>query len=327
MKGKHESYYSVWKRLADGIYTRKDVEALLAQTQNEPIEFEETSARLWKAGEELASSSLEEWISNEQSALQLIRNYQAKRRSYRLTLLKRWGSIAAIVLLCLLVGVSYFNTPADKQIAQLEIHVPYGKKQKVILPDGTKVILNAGSYLRYPQRFQKDVRNIEFKGEAYFEVAKNKDCPFIIQSQEYRVRVLGTTFNLNNYVDSEELQLTLCTGKVLMNFGEEQLKLSPGEQLVVDKNNMSLGREPVNTQNYMLWMKNKLYFNHTPVQEVVRRLERVYNCSIKFDQNRVFNNCLSGTHDNKSLEAVLKSIRLATGIKYRKENNSYVLYK
>lgn len=327
MKGKHESYCSVWKRLVDGIYTRKDVESLLARTQNEPIEFEEVSVRLWKAGEELASSSLEEWISNEQSALQLIRDYQAKRRSYRLTLLKRWGSIAAIVLLCLLVGISYFNIPADKQMAQQEIHVPYGKKQKVILPDGTKVILNAGSYLRYPQRFQKDVRNIEFRGEAYFEVTKNKDCPFIIQSQEYKVRVLGTTFNLNNYADSEELQLTLCSGKVLMNFGEEQLKLSPGEQLVVDKNNMSLGREPVNTQNYMLWMKNKLYFNHTPIQEVVRRLERVYNCSIKFDQNRVFNNRLSGTHDNKSLEAVLKSIRLATGIKYRKENNSYVLYK
>lgn len=327
MKGKHESYYSVWKRLLDGIYTRKDVESLLERIQNRPMDFEETSARLWRAGEELTSSTLEEWISDEQAALQLIRDYKARRRTYRLTLLKRWGSIAAVVLLCLLVGVSYFNGSSDKRIAQLEIHVPYGKIQKVILPDGTKVVLNAGSYLRYPQRFQNDARNIEFGGEAYFEVAKNKDCPFIIQSQEYKVRVLGTTFNLNNYADSEELQLTLCSGKVLMNFGEEQLKLSPGEQLVVDKSNMSLGREPVNAQNYMLWMKNKLYFNRTPVQEVVRRLERVYNCSIVFDQNRVFNNRLSGTHDNKSLEAVLKSIRLATGIKYRKENNSYVLYK
>lgn len=65
-----------------------------------------------------------------------------------------------------------------------------------------------------------------FQGEAYFDVAKNKDCPFIIQSQDYKIRVLGTTFNLNNYEDSEELQLTLCTGKVLMNFGEEQLKLT-----------------------------------------------------------------------------------------------------
>ena len=123
---------------------------------------------------------------------------------------------------------------------------------------------------------------------------------------------MGTTFNLNNYEDSEELQLTLCTGKVLMNFGEEQLKLTPGEQLVLDKTNMHLEREHVNTQNYMLWMQNKLYFNRTPIQEVTRRLERVYNCTIRLDS---------------SLESVLESIRLATGIKYRKANNSYILYK
>ena len=81
------------------------------------------------------------------------------------------------------------------------------------------------------------------------------------------------------------------------------------------------------TQNYMLWMQNKLYFNRTPIQEVTRRLERVYNYTIQLDSSFVFNNFLSGTHDNRSLEAVLESIRLATGIKYRKENNSYILYK
>lgn len=180
------------------------------------------------------------------------------------------------------------------KVAQYEIHVPYGKRQKVVLPDGTKVILNAGSYMKYPRQFGKEDRYVHFKGEAYFDVAKNKDCPFIIQSQDYKIRVLGTTFNLNNYEDSEELQLTLCTGKVLMNFGEEQLKLTPGEQLVLDKTNMHLEREHVNTQNYMLWMQNKLYFNRTPIQEVTRRLERVYNYTIQLDSSFVFNNFLSG---------------------------------
>ena len=225
------------------------------------------------------------------------------------------------------LSVVYFANPAGMKVAQYEIHVPYGKRQKVVLPDGTKVILNAGSYMKYPRQFGKEGRYVHFKGEAYFDVAKNKDCPFIIQSQDYKIRVLGTTFNLNNYEDSEELQLTLCTGKVLMNFGEEQLKLTPGEQLVLDKTNMHLEREHVNTQNYMLWMQNKLYFNRTPIQEVTRRLERVYNCTIRLDSSFVFNNFLSGTHDNRSLEAVLESIRLATGIKYRKANNSYILYK
>ena len=83
------------------------------------------------------------------------------------------------------------------KVAQYEIHVPYGKRQKVVLPDGTKVILNAGSYMKYPRQFGKEGRYVHFKGEAYFDVAKNKDCPFIIQSQDYKIRVLGTTFNCN----------------------------------------------------------------------------------------------------------------------------------
>lgn len=328
MKEKQKIDYSVWKRLVDGIYTCKDIEELLGDKKTDRSNgFDEASAHLWKIGEEESSSSWEEWISNERQAFQLVCNYENRRRSHSIHLMKKWGSIAAAVLLCIVLSVAYFANPVDVQVAQYEIHVPYGKRQKVVLPDGTKVILNAGSYLKYPGQFGKEDRCVNFKGEAYFDVAKNKDCPFIIQSQDYKVRVLGTTFNLNNYEDSEELQLTLCTGKVLMNFGEEQLKLAPGEQLVLDKTNMHLEREHVNTQNYMLWMQNKLYFNRTPIQEVIRRLERVYNCTIQLDPNFVFNNFLSGTHDNKSLEAVLKSIRLATGIKYKKENDLYILYK
>lgn len=328
MREKQKTYNSIWRRLINDIYVRKDVDEFLLHKETcSSTEFDEASAQLWKAAEELNSSSMEEWISNEKLALQLVRSYEKKRSNRRITLYKKWGGIAATILLCVFLGVYSFHTSFDMAVAQNEIHVPYGKRQKVILPDGTKVILNAGSYLKYPQQFGNESRNIVFKGEAFFDVAKNKNCPFIIQSQDYKVRVLGTTFNLNNYEDSEELQLTLCTGKVLMNFGEEQLKLSPGEQLVLDKSSMHLEREHVNTQNYMLWMQNKLYFNRTPIQEVIRRLERIYNCTIQLNQQGVYNNRLSGTHDNKSLEAVLESICLATGIKYKKGNNSYILYK
>mgnify|MGYP000093233463 FL=1 len=104
------------------------------------------------------------------------------------------GGIAAAVLLCIVLSVVYFANPADMKVAQYEIYVPYGKRQKVVLPDGTKVILNAGSYMKYPRQFGKEDRYVHFKGEAYFDVAKNKDCPFIIQSQDYKIRVLGTNF-------------------------------------------------------------------------------------------------------------------------------------
>ena len=131
----------------------------------------------------------EEWISNERQALQIISNYEDRRRSHSIYLVKKWGSIAAAVLLCIVLSVVYFANPADMKVAQYEIHVPYGKRQKVVLPDGTKVILNAGSYMKYPRQFGKEDRYVHFKGEAYFDVAKNKDCPFIIQSQDYKIRV------------------------------------------------------------------------------------------------------------------------------------------
>lgn len=328
MKEKQKIHYSIWKRLVDGIYTCKDIENLLINKKiGQANDFDETSAHLWQASEECSSFSLKEWISNECQAFQLIQNYENKRRRHRIIVAKKWGGIAAAILLCIVWGMAHFNVPTNRQIAHYEIYVPYGKRQKVVLPDGTNVVLNAGSSLKYPKQFGKENRCVNFTGEAYFDVVKNKDYPFIIQSKDYKIRVLGTTFNLYNYEDSEELQLTLCTGKVLMNFGEEQLKLATGEQLVVDKTNMHLEREHVNTQNYTLWMQNKLYFNRTPIQEVIRRLERVYNCTIKLEPNFDFNNFFSGTHDNKSLEAVLKSICLAIGSKYKKEKNSYILYK
>ena len=81
-------------------------------------------------------------------------------------LVKKWGSIAAAILLCIVLSVVYFANPADMKVAQYEIYVPYGKRQKVVLPDGTKVILNAGSYMKYPRQFGKEDRYVHFKGEA-----------------------------------------------------------------------------------------------------------------------------------------------------------------
>lgn len=192
MKEKQKIHYSVWKRFVDGIYTCKDIEELLADKKTDRSkDFDEASACLWKTGEEESSSSWEEWISNERQALQIISNYEDRRRSHSIYLVKKWGGIAAAVLLCIVLSVVYFANPADMKVAQYEIHVPYGKRQKVVLPDGTKVILNAGSYMKYPRQFGKEDRYVHFKGEAYFDVAKNKDCPFIIQSQDFVIRNFG----------------------------------------------------------------------------------------------------------------------------------------
>ena len=114
MKEKQKIHYSVWKRFVDGIYTCKDIEELLADKKTDRSkDFDEASACLWKTGEEESSSSWEEWISNERQALQIISNYEDRRRSQSIYLVKKWGSIAAAVLLCIVLSVVYFANPAD----------------------------------------------------------------------------------------------------------------------------------------------------------------------------------------------------------------------
>ncbi len=127
MKEKQKIHYSVWKRFVDGIYTCKDIEELLADTKTDRSkDFDEASACLWKTGEEESSSSWEEWISNERQALQIISNYEDRRRNHSIYLVKKWGSIAAAILLCIVLSVVYFANPAGMKVAQYEIHVPYG---------------------------------------------------------------------------------------------------------------------------------------------------------------------------------------------------------
>lgn len=190
MKEKQKIHYSVWKRFVDGIYTCKDIEELLADTKTDRSkDFDEASACLWKTGEEESSSSWEEWISNERQALQIISNYEDRRRNHSIYLVKKWGSIAAAILLCIVLSVVYFANPAGMKVAQYEIHVPYGKRQKVVLPDGTKVILNAGSYMKYPRQFGKEGRYVHFKGEAYFDVAKIKTVLSL-----FKVRIIKYVF-------------------------------------------------------------------------------------------------------------------------------------
>lgn len=327
----HISEQSRWRRYVDNLYTCTDLDTLIKKLKEEEdtTDFDATSQKLWEEAEELSQPTLQEYIKNQQLAISLLEAWEQKKQNKRILYFKKWGSIAAmfIVSLSLTIALISRSFKQNYTIAMHEIYAPYGSKKAFTLPDGTHVTLNAGSYLKYPQTFTKDSRVVEFRGEGFFHVTKNKKWPFIIKSGGYKVSVLGTTFNVNNYNENESMALTLCTGKVLVNFDNEQICLKPGEQLLVNKKDHQMERCKVDIDNYSLWMKGKLYFDKTPIQEVVRMLERCYDCSIKLKGNGPFINRLSGTHDNKDLQSVLRSIEMICGYKYKQENGIYVLYK
>ena len=263
-----------------------------------------------------------EWISNERQALQIISNYEDRRRNHSIYLVKKWGSIAAAILLCIVLSVVYFANPAGMKVAQYEIHVPYGKRQKVVLPDGTKVILNAGSYMKYPRQFGKEGRYVHFKGEAYFEVAKNPEKKFIVStSHQSQIEVLGTHFNVEAYEKEDRIAATLVEGKIGFIYSSDNVSkkvlMDPGQKLVYDTRDSKVQLYATSGESEIAWKEGKIIFRNTPLEEGLRMLEKRYNVEFIIKNDRLKGDSFTGTFTNQRLERILEYFQLSSQIRWR----------
>ena len=160
---------------------------------------------------------------------------------------------------------------------------PLGVKSKVTLPDGTTVLLNGGTTLAYtPSSFGDKERRVVLDGEAFFDVKRNEDVPFIVGSGVTQVRVLGTRFNVEAYQSDEYVKVTLESGKVCMKVMERsgECVLLPGEQAVYDKKAYRLIRQAVNVKETIAWCNGEIIFSDISLGEIARKLERRFNVHI-----------------------------------------------
>ena len=187
------------------------------------------------------------------------------------------------------------------------------------------VCLNSCSHVRHPNNFTGEERKIVLEGEGYFQVHRNEEQPFIVSTRRFDVRVLGTCFDIKSYSSDEIVSVEVESGKVQVDLPEAMMRLKGKEQVLINtiSGEYSKRREE---RRVAIWKKGGLRFNSTPIRDVAKELERMYNCHITF-ANGKFNNLISGEHDNKSLEAVLQSIEYTSGIRYKKEGNHILLYK
>lgn len=169
------------------------------------------------------------------------------------------------------------------------ISTPRGGQYKVVLPDGTKVWLNAGSALVYPTAFSGTVRKVKLSGEGYFEVARNKLMPFKVQTASQEIIVLGTHFNINAYADEPEVKTTLVEGSVRVTTPElrrggtgRSRTLKPGEQSLLTKGNQLTVRK-VDVATEIAWKSGVFSFQNTDIQVVAREFSRWYNVTISFE--------------------------------------------
>lgn len=315
-----------FRRYLDNIYTRGEALQLLddiSRADNRDL-LNELSDEIWEeASLQHITSDLEREKYKKEARL-LLRKIEHGKRFFFHRVGYAVAGIAAV--LCITLGIHYFHQTNVQSVMFVQATTSFGEKKQVVLPDGTRIVLNSCSSLRYPDVFTDEMRKVELDGEAYFQVARNEAMPFIVTTRSFDVRVLGTHFNVKSYSKDEIVSVNVESGKVQIDLPEAMMRLTASEQVSINTLSGEYAKKREKGE-VAAWIKGSLKFSSTPIRDVARELERVYNCHIAFANEYEFNNLISGEHDNESLESVLKSIEYISGVKYKKEGRNIILFK
>ena len=213
------------------------------------------------------------------------------------------------------------------------ISTPMGGKFKVILPDGSLVVLNAASTLKYPVHFDENLRKVSFTGEAYFEIAKKVDqqkkrIPFYVYSNNQIVEVLGTHFNINSYDNDEYSKTTLLEGsvKIINEKSSNTAKiLMPGQQAVIKRGDVQTKIMIADEAQALAWKDGYFLFKNTNIKDVVNELERWYNVDIQYDNSMEFENITGYISRNVKISSVLKMLQLSGIVNYEINGSKIIL--
>ncbi|HEY6899876.1 MAG TPA: FecR domain-containing protein, partial [Puia sp.] len=271
----------------------------------------------------------------------------ADKKNGRIRWMSRWRvGVAAVVLFVLVTSgmAGYFRWNRRPAIAgSKSSEVGYGGKTMLVLADGTKVWLNAGSRLVYPDSFIGKTREVELEGEAFFDVAQRAHQPFFVHTGKITVRVLGTTFDVKAYRDDAQVSATLISGKIQVIFNEDPEKkilLSPYEKLTV----ANVNKENEHTENELryqvlslpqtaepevvpetAWVEDRLIFNNERFEEVVRQMERRYAVHIEFENEGLRRQHVSGVFEKENLQQALDLLKMTTKFNYKIDSNEVKL--
>ncbi len=272
--------------------------------------------------------------SQELNEYQLQRNFEDTWMNYRDTktksayekaskFIRQSIAVAAIIVFAVTFYslLNNFILNRNSNIEFFEIDVPAAKQSRLTLPDGTKVWMNSETKVRYSNRFNNNQRDVFLNGEAYFEVACNKNIPFNVFANGVQVKVLGTKFNVKAYPD-ENVETVLKEGKVNLGLeasGKRSVELTPGDKAVFDAktNKVTISRKDVDID--LAWKDGKMIFRNTPLITVCKNLERWYGAEIELagDAAELRSHPFTFTVENESLSLVLENLCEAAQLKFR----------
>lgn len=224
----------------------------------------------------------------------------------------------------------------EKEVEKIKMNtlvIPYGNRSTITLADGTQVWLNAGSRMIYPSRFIDRKREVFLVGEAFFNVTKNQEKPFIVKTPDIEIEVLGTQFNLSAYPEENVVQAVLTEGSIELGWTngglfDRSTKIVPGQMAMVNREKRETKLYNVNTEYYTSWREGYLTFNNSDLSRVVKKLERYYNIRFRYEDPLNGSIKISGKLDVTSdKEVVFKYMNSLTGLNFTKINATNYLIK
>lgn len=279
----------------------------------------EAMAEVWRAiPETTTEQTYKDWLS----VADRIGNRKTWQNTRtRLHRWKRYAAIAAVLILS--IGTTYLITDRltpYKTIDMVEVFIPYGDTQHVLLPDGTKVWVNPGSVLIYPEKFATDDRPVFLSGEATFEVKPDSDKPFYVKTHYLNVEVTGTIFTVKSYPNDYFTTATLEEGSIniaIKNQTSGRYPLIPGQQLVYSHREGSFYIHDIDMDIYRMERKGFLVFDNAPIGEILIALERKYNVTFQYDTTLYENHKYNVKFmPGETVVEAMEVLRQLIGIKY-----------
>lgn len=209
------------------------------------------------------------------------------------------------------------ETDNEKTEVQHRLVIPKGKTYDLLLADGTHVWLNAETVLTYPTNFNGDQRKVKLKGEAFFDVAKDAQKPFIVELENMDIKVLGTSFNISNYEEDKTECVTLVSGSVEVNVAQKgTYQITPSEQLSLSEFHQTVNIEKVDTELFTSWKDNKYIFKNARLDDILKKLHRWYDFSVAYEDALMGEKRFSIIIDREDdLSKVLEIISYTSNIK------------
>lgn len=258
----------------------------IGQTEENRARFRQWEKE-WKSTNEGDERTMQEWqrlqcrLRTQEAVLPML-----PRRHFSI-----WRRVAAVAVIVLLTAAGTLGIRSMVSLSSAEdffvFEAPYGEKSKMTLADGTVVWLNAGSVLKYSDKFNGRNRKVILHGEAYFEVTRKEKAEFTVQTCGYDVVVKGTKFDVSAYPEDSVVTTALLEGSVEIYRGEQRIEMKPGEMVTLDMVTGKFTRAKKDVKQWKAWSENRIEFEDITLKELVAKLSRQYDVNIRLESEQV----------------------------------------